>query len=86
VVMERTNKVKMISKNDEHSKTPKGMPEWFWMWSENVYNRDISKINDRIDGLEHRIDHLENRINEVEKNLTTRLDKHDEIFKRNNLS
>jgi mannose-1-phosphate guanylyltransferase len=27
VVMERTNKVKMISKNDKHPKTPKGMPE-----------------------------------------------------------
>jgi hypothetical protein len=26
------------------------------MWSENVYSRDILKINNRIDGLENKID------------------------------
>jgi hypothetical protein len=82
VVMERTNKVKMISKNDKHPKTPKGMPEWFRIWKDTELEARFNKIEEIL----MRHEEILMRHEEILMRHEEILNKHSEIFKRNNLS
>jgi hypothetical protein len=46
-------------------KKPRGMPQWFKQWSENVYNKNINEQQKFNLSLEQRVDRLENTLSRV---------------------
>jgi hypothetical protein len=65
----------------KHPKKPRGMPEWFKQWSENVYNKNINEQQKFNFSLEQRVTKIEIVLNKHSEILT----KHSEVLERNNL-